>query len=122
MLKLNQKIQRSPLSLETGQRRLLKHNVQGACVPHPKRQCPARESKCIKCSKVGHWAKALKSLSDKRVNEVNFSDTQDEAFFLSELTEVAFVQGHAQRSWKAKVVVNHQNLKKTLVKMSQWFR
>ena len=38
--------------------------------PHPKRRCPARESKCIKFSKVEHWAKAGKSRSDKRVNEV----------------------------------------------------
>ena len=39
---------------------------------------------------------------------MNFSDTQDEAFFLSELTEEATVQGHAQHSWKAKVVMNGQ--------------
>ena len=38
--------------------------------PYPKRRCPARESKCIKCSKVGHWAKAGKPRSGKRVNEV----------------------------------------------------
>ncbi|KAL9986789.1 hypothetical protein ACROYT_G000985 [Oculina patagonica] len=28
---------------------------------YPKRQCPVRESKCIKCSRIGHWAKACKS-------------------------------------------------------------
>ena len=32
------------------------------CGPsHAKRLCPARESKCMKCSKVGHWAKACSS-------------------------------------------------------------
>ena len=52
--------------------------------------------------------KACKSRSDKKVNEVSFSDTQDEAFFLGELTEVAIVQGQAQSLWKAEVVMNGQ--------------
>ena len=52
--------------------------------------------------------KACKSRSEKKVNEVSFSDTQDEAFFLGELTEVAIVQGQAQSSWKAEVVMNGQ--------------
>ena len=42
------------------------------------------------------------------MNEVSFSDTQDEAFLLGELTEVATVQGQAQSSWKAKLVMNGQ--------------
>ena len=45
--------------------------------------------------------KACKSRSDKKVNE-------DEAFFLGELIEVAIVQGQAQSSWKAEVVMNGQ--------------
>ena len=44
------------------------------CQPHPKKLCPARESKCNKCSKVGHWAKACRSPQlDKRVGESAFS-------------------------------------------------
>ena len=80
------------------------------CGPsHAKRLCQARESKCMKCSKVGHWAKACRSHSDKRVGEVNFSDTQhDEEFFLGELTELAAVQAGAGDSWKAKVKLNGQ--------------
>ena len=45
--------------------------------------------------------KACKSRSYKKVNE-------DEAFFLGELIEVAIVQGQAQSSWKAEVVMNGQ--------------
>ena len=45
--------------------------------------------------------KACKPRSDKKVNE-------DEAFFLGELIEVAIVQGQAQSSWKAEVVMNGQ--------------
>ena len=56
----------------------------------------------------GTLGKACKSRSDKKVNEVSFSDTQDEAFFLGELTEVAIVQGQAQSSWKAEVVMDGQ--------------
>ncbi|KAL9984704.1 hypothetical protein ACROYT_G007030 [Oculina patagonica] len=76
---------------------------------HPKRQCPARESKCMKCSKIGHWAKACKSLPDKRVAEVNFTGRQDEGeLFLGELTELSAVQGGAGDSWKALVSMNGQ--------------
>ena len=52
--------------------------------------------------------KACKSRSDKKVNEVSFSDTQDEAFFLDELTEVAIVRRQAQSSRKAEIVMNGQ--------------
>ena len=56
---------------------------------HPKRLCPTRESKCNKSSKVGHWAKACRSQSDKRVREVNFPGKQEEGeFFQGVLTEL----------------------------------
>ena len=75
--------------------------------PHPKRLCPARESKCNKCSKVGHWAKACRSQSDKRVGEVNFPGRQEEGeFFLGELTELSAAQRSTEDSWKAKVSLN----------------
>ena len=87
--------------------RLLKHNGQGAWVNHTQRDCPARESKCNKCSKVGHWAKACRSPSDKRVGEVNFPGRQEEGeFFLGELTELSAAQRSTKDSWKAKVSLN----------------
>ena len=58
------------------------------------------------------------------MNEVSFSDTQDEAFFLGELTEVAIVQGQAQSSWKAEVVINGQptEFKVDTCADVKWFR
>ncbi len=77
--------------------------------PPPKIQCPARESKCIKGTKVGHWAKARKSLPDKRVAELNSTGRQDEGeLFLGELTELSAVQGGTGDSWKALVSMNGQ--------------
>ena len=76
------------------------------CQPHPKRLCPARESKCHKCSKVGNWEKACKSQSDKRVGDVNFLGRQEEEFVLGELTELYAVQGRTGDSWKAEVSFN----------------
>lgn len=72
---------------------------------HPKRLpvCPARESKCNKFSKGGHWAKACRSQSDKRVGEVNFPRKQEQGeFFLGELTELSAVQRSREDLWKAK--------------------
>ena len=47
------------------------------------------------------------SHSDKRVDEVNVSDTlHDDEFFLGKLTELAAVQRGAGDSWKAKVKLN----------------
>ena len=65
--------------------------------PHPKKLCPARESKCKKCSKVGHWVKACRSAQlDKRVGEVHFPgrhEEEEEEFLLGELTELSAVRG-----------------------------
>ena len=76
--------------------------------PHPKKLCPARESKCNKYSKVGHWAKACRSAQlDKRVGEVNFPGRQEQdEFFLGELTELSAVRGSTGDSWKVKVSLN----------------
>ena len=74
---------------------------------HPKRLCPARESKCNKCYKVGHWAKGCRSQSDTRVGEVNFPRRQEEEeFFLGKLNELSAAQGSTGDSWKAKVSLN----------------
>lgn len=70
---------------------------------HPKRLCPAREWKCNKCSKGGHWAKACRSQSDRRVGEVNVPRKQEQGeFFLGELAELSAVQRIREDSWKAK--------------------
>ena len=70
---------------------------------------PPRESKYMKCSRLRHWEKACRSLSDKRVGEVNFTDTQhDDEFFLCELTELAVIPGDAEDWRKPKVTLNGQ--------------
>ena len=102
-------IRKSNPNQSTRLRRLLNEDVQDALALHitAKRLCPERESKCMKCSKLGHWAKACRSRSEKRVGEVNFSDTQhDNELFLGELVEIFVVQGEAGDSWKAKVTLN----------------
>lgn len=71
--------------------------VPGSTTP---KECPARESKCNKWSKV-HWAKAWRSQSEK----VNFPGRQDEEeFFLVQVTEFTYslpwtaVQGSTEDS------------------------
>ena len=66
-------------------------------LPHPKKLCPARDSKCNKYAKVSHWAKACKSRPDKRVAEVKLTEDQyDDEFFLSEITEVYVIKNIKQ--------------------------
>ena len=61
--------------------------------PHSKQECPAKDFKCNKCFKKGHWAKACKSQLKKKVEEV-YSCPEVELegeFFLGQLTEVDMV-------------------------------
>ena len=48
---------------------------------HPKKQCPARDSKCHSCSKIGHWSKACKGSTVAKVRKVETSD-----YFLGEIS------------------------------------
>ena len=73
---------------------------------HPKRLCPARESKCRYCSKVAHWAKACKSNPGKRVSKVNLSQHHEENFFIGEVTELDTVSVDTRESWMAEVKFN----------------
>ena len=78
---------------------------------HPKQECPAKDSKCNKCDKRGHWARACKSQPEKSVGAVGFSEVlHDEDVFLGELTEIDAIQGGAREPWKAKIKMNGQTL------------
>ena len=61
---------------------------------HPKKQCPARDSKCHSCSKIGHWSKVCKGSTVAKVREVETSD-----YFLGEIS------GKQVTPWTAKVCV-----------------
>ena len=81
--------------------------------PHSKQECPAKDSKCNKCFKKGHWAKASKSQLKKKVEEV-YSCPEVELegeFFLGQLTEVDMVEGNSKESWKAEVKLNEHAVK-----------
>ena len=58
---------------------------------HPKKQCPARDSKCHSCSKIGHWSKACRGSTVAKVREVETSD-----YFLGEIF------GKQVKPWTAK--------------------
>ena len=71
---------------------------------HPKKTCPARFSKCNKCSKIGHWAQACKSSKPGKVFEVT---EEEESFFLGEIVDVSEVQSNPTKSlWIATVLVD----------------
>ena len=73
---------------------------------HPKKNCPAvfKNSKCAKCSKTGHWARACKSVN---VNEVAPSDLD---FFMGEVIDIETVHSCTVGSWKAKVGVQGKEI------------
>ena len=71
---------------------------------HPKKTCPARLSKCKKCSKIGHWAQACKSSKPGKLFEVA---EEEESFFLGEIVNFSEVQSNAAKSpWMATVLVD----------------
>ena len=71
---------------------------------HPKKTCPARFSKCNKCSKIGHRAQACKSSKPGKVFEVT---KEEESFFLGEIVDVSEVQSNPTKSpWIATVLVD----------------
>ena len=80
---------------------------------HSKQECPARDSKCNKCFKKGHWAKACKSQLKRKVEEV-YSCPEVELegeFLLGQLTEVDMVEGSSKESWKCEVKLNGHAVK-----------
>jgi len=62
---------------------------------HPKKTCPAHLSKCNKCSKIGHWAQACKSLKPGELIEVA---EEEESFFLGEIVNLSEVQSNPTKS------------------------
>jgi hypothetical protein len=83
-----------------------RHKGNGKCSRclgpmHPKKSCPANDSKCHKCGKIGHWKRACKSTA---VNEVS-RDTGEifpNEFFLGEIV----VESIEAEPWKANLTVN----------------
>ena len=79
---------------------------------HPKKTCPARFSKCNKCSKTGHWVQACKSSQTGKLFEVI---EEEESFFLGEIMDVySEVQSNPTKSlWIATILVDKKpvNLK-----------
>jgi hypothetical protein len=77
---------------------------------HSREKCPARNSTCNKCSKVGHWAKVCRT---KVVAEVVKENSDDDANyeFLGEVSS----QNNAQ--WKANLKLDGQEVQ---FKLENW--
>ena len=70
---------------------------------HAKKICPARASKCRKCSKIGHWAQACRGSKQGKLFEVQ---VEEESFFLGEMVDLHEVQSNTATSpWTATVLV-----------------
>ena len=65
---------------------------------HPKKNCPARDSKCHKCGKNGHWQRACRS---KEVSEVT-GEIFPNDYFLGEI----IVESIEAEPWEANLEVN----------------
>ncbi|CAB3981208.1 Transposon Ty3-G Gag-Pol poly [Paramuricea clavata] len=68
---------------------------------HSREKCPARNSMCNKCSKVGHWAKVCRTKMVAEVVKEN-SDDDENYEFLGEVSS----QNNAQ--WKANLKLDGQ--------------
>ena len=80
--------------------------------PHSKQECPAKDSKCNKCFRKGHWAKACRSQLKKKVGEVSCPEIEFEGgLFLGQLIEVDVVEGNPKASWKAQLKLNDHAVK-----------
>ena len=65
--------------------------------------CPARASKCRKCSEIGHRAQACRGSKQGKVFEVQ---VEEESFFLGEIMDLHEVQSNTATSpWTATVLV-----------------
>jgi len=92
--------------LKTPKKRILPIKSVKRCLRnfHPKKSCPARLSKCKKCSKIGHWAQACKSSKPGKLFEVA---EEGESFFLGEMVNLGEVQSNPIKSpWMATVPVD----------------
>ena len=75
---------------------------------HPKKNCPARLSKCRKCLKIGHWAQACKSSKAGKLFEIA---TDEENFFLGEVVDLHEVQSDRTKSpWMTSVFVDDKQV------------
>ncbi len=71
---------------------------------HLPKNCPAKESKCRKCGKKGHWQPACRSKNEKPVNEVVSGEIVSDDLFLGEIIES--VESHP---WEATLRLNGRN-------------
>ena len=73
---------------------------------HQKQACPARNSKCHSCGKVGHWTRACRS---KELHEIlceTFPLSYEDEYFLGEVEHDAVKSHHACTALKAEVCIN----------------
>lgn len=73
---------------------------------HPKQACPARNSKCHNCGKVGHWSRACRSKKLHEISGETFPLSLEDQYFLGEVELDAVKSRHACEVWKAEVYVN----------------
>lgn len=71
---------------------------------HSREKCPAKNSICNKCSKVGHWAKVCRTKVVAEVVKGNSDDDANSYEFLGEVSS----QNNAQ--WKANLKLNGQKV------------
>ena len=71
----------------------------GAKPAHPRKTCPAREAKCSRCKKNGHYGHKCQSSKSKSINEVQDEDYVNVAF-------LGEVQSSTNAFWTADLHVN----------------
>nr|XP_058971272.1 uncharacterized protein K02A2.6-like [Pocillopora verrucosa] len=85
---------------------------------HPRERCPAKDSKCNKCKRPGHWGKVCRSSKGKgSVQEVaEVQSDSDEYYFLGSISDESYsiesINNRKRRSaWFTEVQVSGQSLK-----------
>lgn len=77
---------------------------------HPKKICPARLSKCRKCSKICHWTQACRSSKLGKLFEIA-TEEYPESFFLGEEVDLHEIQSNSTKiPWMATVLVNDKKV------------
>ena len=69
---------------------------------HLPKNCPAKESKCQKCGKKGHWQRACRSKIENPVNEIVSGEIVSDDLVLGEIV-IESVESHP---WEATLRLN----------------